>query len=231
MLSPEATIRAFDVPTFHVVIDRAFGLDVSAQILDEVTSLESSFQPAAFGAPTLHRPDLRSNLVCFTDKVYAAPEERRRSRLLTAFDDLMKSGHVTRLLQSAPFPMSRFGDLNTWSAQVSSYRSGAFYSWHKDRAASDDRVVSMVYYVHSSNIVGGELELGSGVLTGPGVAAIARSTLIPPLHDRLVIFHSRALHRVRPVENTGASDEFRNSRFSINVWVGRKGQAGPVDEW
>jgi len=44
---------------------------------------------------------------------------------------------------------------------------------------------------------------------------------IEPMNDRMVIFGSRTVHSVKPTKSPA---RFGDGRFSLNIWVGRRGK-------
>lgn len=107
---------------------------------------------------------------------------------------------------------------------LAAHGDGAFYRAHIDLVIGEDgnnpsseseRVLSAVFYFHAEpkRFSGGELRLfrlgnESGFVD------------IEPAQNSLIAFHSWMRHEVRPV--AVPSGEFRDYRFAINCWYGRR---------
>jgi SM-20-related protein len=106
---------------------------------------------------------------------------------------------------------------------IVAHRDGDYYGTHIDTRTQADsaqpsiRVISCVYYLYRTprKFSGGELRIHRfGAAPEDG-----SSSVIEPVHDRLVVFPSFLPHEVLPV--TLSSDRFEDSRFSINCWLHR----------
>ena len=113
-----------------------------------------------------------------------------------------------------PFPVAEA------QLEMVAHNDGAMFSRHIDTLTEEnrpfgasDRIVSLVYYFHRQPkaFSGGELEVFP-ILGGT-------STLIEPLDNRLIAFPSELPHEVLPV--SCPSRAFEDSRFAVNVWLGR----------
>ena len=236
------TIRVHRHPVPHVVIDGVFGEAGAALLLAELVSLHEHFVPAGIGLESEAAPFRQHGV--FAADAYAHEEEptqdfaevlRKRSErlaLLGAVDSLVMNPVLREVMAGAPFPLCKLGDVNRWETQVSRYGDGDHYGWHIDRIDSDARVLSMAYYLceSPSSFEGGALELSGGLaLDGKQVAQGAghgsEERCIEAVCDRLVIFSSRTVHRVRAIE---APADFGCGRFSVNIFCGVDGSpAGP----
>jgi hypothetical protein len=107
---------------------------------------------------------------------------------------------------------------------LAAHGDGAFYGAHIDLVIGDDasnpsseseRVVSAVFYFHAEpkRFSGGELRLFRLGTDGGFVD-------IEPRQNSLIAFHSWMRHEVRPV--AVPSREFRDYRFAVNCWYGRR---------
>jgi len=229
-------IEVHRTPVPHVVIDGVFGEAVCDQLLAELVSLQAHFVPAGIGAKG-EAASFRQHLVFGAD-AYAHDDEApqdfpavlqhraKRSALLAAIDSLLVDGVLREVMDGAPFPLCKLREINRWETQVSRYGDGDRYGWHLDRIGSDDRVLSLVYYLCQSPAPfhGGELELSAGLARDGKLIASGPSRCIEAKRDRLVIFSARTVHRVQA---TKAPSAFGEGRFSVNVFCGIDGS--PID--
>ena len=123
--------------------------------------------------------------------------------------------HGLGALGIRPFPVAEA------QLEMVAHNDGAMFSRHIDTLTEEnrpfgasDRIVSLVYYFHRQPkaFSGGELEVFP-ILGGT-------STLIEPLDNRLIAFPSELPHEVLPV--SCPSRAFEDSRFAVNVWLGRR---------
>ncbi len=231
-------IRVFQKPVFHIVIDNCFGKKINRDIFEHITSLKDQFEIAKIGRNKKVIEKYRTNINCYIDLLYSKngysvrdgrkdwqdhKKHRARSPLLRAIDTMIEAEWTKDMMDSAPFPLCKFRHANTWSAQISRYgNEGQFYTWHTDNFEDDRRFVTMVYYVHSipKRFQGGELCLTNGLHSQGKLIGQGEITELEPCNDRMLIFNSRTVHCVKP---TRSSDKFREGRFSVNIWVGKKG--------
>ncbi len=214
-----------------MIIDNLFGPEKSSKIFEHITSLREHFQPAEIAYEGDLRVDetYRKNLTCYVDSLYkiddpdwiARREYRKKSLLLGAIDGLVESSDLAIILNSAPFPICKFRDVNVWESQVSRYGNDQdHYEWHYDRISNDDRLITIVYYVSAEprRFHGGELILSDGLSLGKKIiTSNSNEHTIEPQNDRLVVFNSRTVHRVAL---TTSPPKFEEGRFSVNTWCG-----------
>ena len=133
-----------------------------------------------------------------------------------------------RFRDSLPSIMERTGISGPTPDQLevglAAHGDGAFYRSHIDLVIGDNssnrtsesrRVVSAVFYFHAEpkRFSGGELRLFR-------LGSESGFVDIEPLQNSLIAFHSWMRHEVRPV--AVPSGEFRDYRFAINCWYGRR---------
>lgn len=224
-------IQIVEKPVYHIIIDDCFGKEISSKILEEFKIYEPLFQDATiYGSNgTENNPKIRKNKVLYIDTLFNMPNTEWQLRklhragksiLLKTIDDFIESKFLRGFMESAPFPLCKLSEVNSWETQVSRYgEDESHYDWHIDRISGmDNRVVSVVYYVNSEpkQYQGGDLLLTNKLKDGETVNEedICRIT---PQNDRLVIFNSRSRHAV---DKTTSSEKFLEGRFSINIWCG-----------
>jgi hypothetical protein len=225
-------IQILREPVFHIIIDNFLPAKENKAILEHIVSLKEHYVTSALGEMDEVNKNYRSNLNLHIDHIFSVPadadpdqiiENRAKSPLLKMIDGFMQDEKILSMLDAAPAPFHLLRECNYWSTQVSRYGDKDHYHWHYDRIPWDDsRIISFVYYVHSEprKFSGGELTLTDGLLWGEEVVGKTKETAIDPQNNRLVLFDSRTLHTVK---KTVAPQEFRDGRFSINVWIGRYG--------
>jgi SM-20-related protein len=199
-------------PANHVaVVPNFLGPELSARFYEFALASKTQFQPTHVG----------------TD-IGQLNESIRRSLRLVIINDLATS--VQQAVANAlPRLILQLGirpfDVGPYEIEMVAHGDGCFYKRHldtftgDDRARAGDRMVSCVYYFHSpiKKFTGGELR----VLPLPTSSRpVPEYVDIPPTHDTLVAFSSWIPHEVLPVNNS--SDEFSQSRFSVNCWVYRQ---------
>ena len=216
---------------FCIIIDNLFGPEKSKKILEHIVSLKKYFQQAEIMYEGNLKIDetYRKNFTCYVDSLYKIDdpywtirrEYRKKSQLLRAIDGLIESVDMGAILNSVPFPICKFRDVNVWESQISRYgHDKEYYEWHYDRISNDDRLITLIYYVNMDpkKFHGGELILSDGLSVGRQVVTSdSKEHTVEPQNDRLVIFNSRIIHRVAP---TISSPKFEEGRFSVNIWCG-----------
>ena len=225
-------------PVFHIIIDNLLG-EKNQDILSHIVSLRNHYDDATVGSYNLDK-DFRTNVVCYIDALYWKdfrlvdgskdwPRHKEfradNSPLLRSVDNLFEDDMMRQVMASTPFPLCKFGSVNTWETQVSRYGdNGQFYTWHYDRIR-DNRLISLLYFVSSSprKFDGGELGITNGVQYNGELLGQAENIEIKPENDRLVIFNSRTVNCIKP---TKSPEKFEDGMFCVNIWAGR---AGPFD--
>lgn len=110
-----------------------------------------------------------------------------------------------------------------FEVELVAYTDGCFIARHRDTGTGvarhkQDRIVSMVYYLHREpkGFDGGELRLWP---LRPAPAGTPGFVDISPRQNGLVAFPSWAVHEVLPVHVP--SQRYEDARFAINVWAQR----------
>jgi len=146
------------------------------------------------------------------------------TRDLGPFKPILKS----KVLSLVPDLIGKFGATPVKAPklelQLVAHNEGAFYKRHIDAQTASDskniRVLSGVYYFHAEPraFTGGALRLHAiGGIRGEAFVDIE------PVRNSLLVFPSWAPHEVMPV--SCPSMRFIDSRFAINCWVHRLGDA------
>lgn len=101
--------------------------------------------------------------------------------------------------------------------QVTSHGNGNFYRVHSDHGDTYPRDLSFIYYFSEQpqRFTGGELQLLDSNLERKTYNA--KSTLIFPSNNSLIVFPSRYFHQVCPINQSDMERKY--SRNSINGWL------------
>ncbi len=238
-------IKVVYSPVFHLVIDNLLGQRINEEIFNHIISLKDHFVTAQISGNAIDQ-NLRSNTLVYLDKLFgeaghiakktdAWPRVKairaKRSPLLRELDNLVENPILSELMESAPFPLCKFNQMDTWETQLSRYGDvGQFFLWHCDRTKSDKRAVSVIYYVFKPppKFTGGELSLTNGLHFRGRLIGNPEIAQVSPTNDRLVIFGSRTVHSVQP---TSSPIQFEDGRFSVNIWIGRERLQDLNDVW
>jgi SM-20-related protein len=148
----------------------------------------------------------------------------RRSRHLSPLGDL-EIDFEALLGEIVPVTLQHFGIAQpgeiTLEKQLTTHNDGEYYRPHNDNGSpgTATRVLTYVYYFHRepAKFSGGNLRLyDSRVDAGTWVAADT-FVEIKPENNMLVLFPSRLIHEVLPVQCP--SHAFADGRFTINGWA------------
>ena len=192
----------------HLIIDGLLDANTAADFLAFAIARESDFVASAVGAQAdvvdLIRKSRRLN-----DLGRFAPILEQA--LLAKASDLIASLGLT------PFKPTGV------ELELVAHGDGGYYKRHIDlftgpeerSGRGDDRMVSVVYYLHKEPkpFSGGELRL----YPHPDPSKAEISVDIAPAHGKAVAFSTWLAHEVLPVQCS--SGHFSDSRFAINCWI------------
>jgi SM-20-related protein len=154
----------------------------------------------------------------------AVDYEHRRSRVLM---DL--GGHermiVDRLLTCLPRVLQKWGrdpfPISRIETQTTASNHGDFFHCHSDNGAEAvaAREITFVYFFHREpkQFSGGELRIYDSRRENYSYVPTANYRTIVPEQNQLVLFASGLSHEITPVDCP--SEEFADSRFTVNGWV------------
>lgn len=107
--------------------------------------------------------------------------------------------------------------------QMTAHNHGDYYYIHQDIDGEkiSNRVLSYVYYFHQQPkaFYGGDLRIYQTHINSDNNQIGEKFITIEPRHNSIVFFDSRIKHEVLPV--FCPSQQFENSRFTINGWIHR----------
>lgn len=191
------------------IIDDFLGAEPAAALLAFAQEQQASFAPSTIssnGVRDVLDPDFRASLTFAGD--FGEALAPFRARLAERMDQIAQETQ-TRRFDPAPHGLS-----------LVAHCDGHRFRRHIDTAAGQsralaerDRVLSLVYYLHTRPraFTGGDLVMHA--LTGD------ERQVITPQHDRLVAFASIAPHEIEPVDLPG--NDFANARFALVSWLHR----------
>lgn len=145
--------------------------------------------------------------------LYSFPEfaELMRERVRQVFPDVATQMGLT------PFEISQI------EAQLTAHNDGNFYKVHNDNGSPDtrSRELTYVYYFYREPkpFTGGELVIYDSQVRNNYYVKADTFKTVEPRNNSIVFFLSRYLHEVLPIHCP--SQEFADSRFTINGWVRR----------
>jgi Rps23 Pro-64 3,4-dihydroxylase Tpa1-like proline 4-hydroxylase len=108
-------------------------------------------------------------------------------------------------------------------AQLTAHNDGQFYKVHNDNGSQDTatRELTYVYYFYQDPkpFTGGELVIYDSKVQNNYYVQAESYKMVEPRNNSIVFFLSRYMHEVLPIRCP--SQEFVNSRFTINGWIRR----------
>lgn len=208
-------VQYFEEPTPHFIIDDFMTNQANKKIFEEIVSLEKDFVPGILGDrdrdPEIHDMILRNNKIVLFDHDEKYDDYYIRKVGVEVFNN----GDFHTLLDSKTksiFPI--INHCNEISILLGSYGMCDFAGWHID--VNEDnahlRILTACYYVNhpDAKFSGGEI-----LLAHPN---IEKPKEIKPKNNRLVLFHSKTLHKVNHIIMD--ETDFSKSRFVVNYWLG-----------
>ncbi|MCT7949023.1 2OG-Fe(II) oxygenase [Ancylothrix sp. C2] len=139
------------------------------------------------------------------------------------FAELMIEG----VRQVVPDVLSKFSipnfEISQVEAQLTAHNDGNYYKVHNDNGSAETatRTLTYVYYFYRQPkaFSGGELVIYDSKIQNNYYVKADSYKTVDPRNNSVVFFLSRYMHEVLPVRCP--SQEFLDSRFTINGWVRR----------
>jgi SM-20-related protein len=173
-----------------------------------------------------HEPEFTQTQVIGGEGEGRVDHQYRRSRVLydlgpfhQLFTDRLMTflPHALARLNFPPFPVSHM------EIQLTGTNNSEFFRMHSDNDAGQvtGRTLTFVYFFHREPLgfAGGELKIHDTIRNNGQVTANGVHRLVYPLQNQVILFDSRNLHEIQPVRCD--SDEFADSRFTVNGWFHR----------
>ena len=217
-----------EFPSPHVVVENFLTVPAARECLAEAQWLEPVFEPARVQeGPEPHdidsceectdisktiRLSTRSNEVVYLDAHYQG--KRSKSVILSQIEEVLHNRAFLRTFTKLPNMFPIVAQTTHMETVLSSYGKCDFYGWHKDTITEipQSRVITCVLHFNTEpkQYQGGEL-----ILTGE---TLEDQLAYPPVHNTAIFFESnKCVHAVDTTTHEGA---FKDSRFSINLWLG-----------
>lgn len=214
-------------PSPHVRIENFLPIPAARACLAEAQWLEPVFEQAfTGGSPHVSDGDeceecrlkvqnmklaIRSNDVVYLDAHYKG--KRDKSVMLTQLEFALNSHQFLHAFNRLPHLFPIVNQTTHMETIISSYGMCDFYGWHLDSEPGfPNRVITCVVHFNTEprQYEGGEL-----ILAGE---TIQDQLAYPPVHNTAIFFESnKCVHAVDATTHEGA---FKDSRFSINLWLG-----------
>ncbi len=222
---PHAVRTAVVAETSAAVAERPSSLPARCVVLDEFLApqeLEELMRftverESAFSASEVVSPSADGGIVNY---------DHRRSRVLTDLEH-HEGVMVARIKAVLPQVLNKLGmeefSIAQVEAQVTASNDGDFFHFHSDNGS--DRVASrhltFVYFFHREprQFEGGELRIHDARLEDGAYISEGRYQTIVPQQNQIVFFPCELLHEITPVNC--ASQQFADSRFTLNGWLRR----------
>jgi len=222
---PHAVRTAVVSETSAAVAERPSALPTRCMVLDEFLApqeLEELMRftlerESDFSASEVVSPSADGGIVNY---------EHRRSRVLTDLEqhqDVM----LARIKAVLPQVLEKLGmeefSIAHVEAQITASNDGDFFHFHSDNGS--DRVASrhltFVYFFHREprQFEGGELRIHDARLEDGTYVSDGTYQAIIPQQNQIVFFPCELLHEITPVNC--ASQQFADSRFTLNGWLRR----------
>jgi len=219
-------IKFKESPSPHVVVENFLSTPAARECLEEAQWLEPVYEAATtLGTPedsdgceeceskdAIIKTGLRSNQIVYLDKHYT--DHRYKSKTLQHLEQALKLPHLLETFQSLPNLFPIILQTTHMETILSSYGKCDFYGWHTDTVPTSpaSRIITCVLHFNTEpqQYEGGEL-----ILSGK---TIEDQLAYPPVHNTAIFFESNKL--VHAVDETRHEGEFKDSRFSINLWLG-----------
>lgn len=216
-------------PSPHVVVKNFLAIPAARECLEEAQWLEPVYVDAAtIGTPQDFddceeceilkdsiQKGVRQNKVVYLDEYYK--DRRNTSKLLRHLEQAITMPHLLDAFYKFPNMFPIITQTTHMETILSSYGKCDFYGWHTDSipARTAGRILTCVVHFNTEpqQYEGGEL-----ILSGK---TIEDQLPYPPVHNTAIFFESNKC--VHAVDETRHEGEFKDSRFSINLWVGFDG--------
>ena len=219
-----------EAPSPHVVVDNFLPIAAARECLEEAQRLEPVYEEALVGQDAsalkndgcdeckavahTSKVTQRSNQVVMLDREYSYPNNRYNSSILSSLQAALLNGSFINTMQSFPNLFPLVGLTTHMETILSSYGRCDFYGWHTDALpfALSHRMITCVVHFNTEprQYEGGEL-----ILTGK---TLEDQLAYSPVHNKAIFFES--YKTVHAVDETIFEGDFKDSRFSINLWLG-----------
>jgi len=217
------------LPSPHVIVENFLTTPAARDCLAEAQWLEPVYEEARLViSPTdtdgceecvaqedILKKGVRQNKIVYLDAHYL--ERRTESKILAHLQRALTDPSFCAAFASLPNLFPIINQTTHMETILSSYGKCDFYGWHTDTISPEygvgtSRVITCVIHWNTEpkQYKGGEL-----ILTGE---TIQDQLPYEPVHNTAIFFQSNQC--VHAVDETKFEGEFKDSRFSINLWLG-----------
>lgn len=152
--------------------------------------------------------------------------DHRKSLVLYEFPEISEI-FLRRLRKALPFVMSQLGmglfPISRIEVQLTAHNDNNYFRFHKDNGTPETATRELTYcyyfYREPKPFSGGELKIYDRIIHNSSEYSNNSFQTIEPRNNSIVFFPSNCYHEVLPVNCV--SQEFADSRFTINGWVRR----------
>jgi|TARA_R110000824_G_scaffold147083_2_gene316433 Rps23 Pro-64 3,4-dihydroxylase Tpa1-like proline 4-hydroxylase len=213
-------------PRPHVIVKEFLAIPAARDCLEEAQGLEPVFEQASTdGSPQesdgceeceaeldIMKKGRRQNKIVYLDSYYK--DRRTRSKILSHLSNSIKSPALLAAFEGFPnlFPIIK--QTTHMETILSSYGKCDFNGWHID-TIQDKPAARILTCVLHFNTEPQQYEGGELILTGN---TIEDQLPYQPVHNTAIFFESNKC--VHAVDSTRHEGNFKDSRFSINLWLG-----------
>jgi len=220
-------------PSPHVVVKNFLPSPAARECLAEAQWLEPVYQEATvmgeWGGKyddgceecvayrNTYRKGIRQNKVVYLDDHYnntTSERQRYQSKLLGHLETALTQKNIQSEFNRLPHLFPLISKTTHMETILSSYGKCDFYGWHVDGIPNSpaSRMITCVLHFNTEpqQYEGGEL-----ILTGD---SLSDNLPYSPEHNTAIFFDSHKT--VHAVDETTFDGDFKDSRFSINLWLG-----------
>ena len=225
---PLASIIAVETDPPHVLGTANFEERVETAPYIRIPDFLTPEENRAFLDFAVAREDrFRASTVSSGEKGY------RESRVLDELDDMPVDipARVRELVPDllAHFELPPLDDIRV-ECQLTASNNADYFKLHSDNGSPDtaNRILTYIYYFFDEprRFGGGGLRMYDTRTADAYRGAAESHTHLRPENNTMVFFPSRVWHEVLPIDC--ASNELKDSRFTVNGWV--RDQSQPVPE-
>ena len=203
--STNTTPKINNLESHYLLIENFLSQSENKQLLNYVLQRKSDFSPTTTSTKA---ENYRRSLV-----LHSFPKFRELivNRIKEIFPDVLNKLNI---------PIFSIAEIES---QLTAHNDQNFYKVHNDNGSPNTatRVLTYVYYFYREPkaFTEGKLIIYDSQIQGKHYVKATTFKTIEPTNNSIVFFLSRYMHEVLPV--TCPSQDFADSRFTINGWIRR----------
>lgn len=203
-------VQSYILPRTHIVIDDLFTQEIISKMLIEIETLKERFVPGKMLIDGTYKFDEKKKVDnIWLDELYR--DNRTKSSILNAFKEQFWSDKMRDLLKNheqALYETLLYTAID--ATMISTYSNGDYYLEHTDIGEGLFITVMLMLCKEPKKFKGGDFILHHN----------DKKKVIEYKNNRVIIFPSKTLHGVMPVELK--STNFMDQRFTIQYWARNK---------